>query len=61
MDKPKPKQMSEEDLEAARYAVDSGDSAEADFTEDHGPALFAHIEWQAARIRELEQSLGGKP
>ncbi|NOK32376.1 hypothetical protein HMI49_04065 [Corallococcus exercitus] len=40
--------MTDEDLATARYAVSSGDSAEADFTTEWGARVFAHVDAQAS-------------
>lgn len=47
-----PKQMSEEDLE-----LDYPAEGRPEFTDDIPHSYFAHIEWQAQRIRELEEAL----
>ncbi|RYZ45787.1 MAG: hypothetical protein EOO72_03440, partial [Myxococcaceae bacterium] len=49
--------MTEEDLAAARYAVSSGDSAEADWTAEWGARVFAHLDAQAAQFQEAHARL----
>lgn len=49
--------MTAEEMDAARYAVSSGDSAEADFTDHWGAKVFEHISALGARNAVLEAEL----
>lgn len=46
--------MTAEELDAARYAVSSGDSLEADFTDHWGAKVFEHIATQGVTVATLQ-------